>query len=241
MARSRIGARMRARMLSGCWRVPLRVGNAGSPWPLGYSVRCSVRRWRSAGTIGMLRSPASDFVADLGMRRRPPAMSRCGPSSPQSSETRRPPRISVSMTTRRGHVVAVPRRRRAVPELAAADLADQRVGDPELACERDRGAAGAADQIHRLPRQPAMLGLDQFGRAQDRGDLFGLEERAARALGLRRRGLQRGYLAGEHAALLARRAARARQHRVPCGSTHWTRLADAPGSCGRCASRARFA
>ena len=101
-ARSRIGARMRARTLSGCWRVPLRVGNAGSPWPLGYFFRCAVRPCRSAGTIGTLRSPASDFVADLGTRRRPPATSRCGPSSPQSSETRRPPRISVSMTTRRG-------------------------------------------------------------------------------------------------------------------------------------------
>jgi hypothetical protein len=47
-----------------------------------------------------------------------------------------------------------------------------------------------------------MLSLDQIGRAQDGGDLLGLEERAARALGLRRRGLQRGYLADEHAALL---------------------------------------
>jgi hypothetical protein len=41
-----------------------------------------------------------------------------------------------------------------------------------------------------------MLGLDQIGRAQDRRDLFGLEKRASWTLGLRRRGLQRRYLAG---------------------------------------------
>ncbi len=39
-----------------------------------------------------------------------------------------------------------------------------------------------------------MLGLDQVGRAEDRGDLLGLEERAAGAVGLRRRRLQRGNL-----------------------------------------------
>jgi hypothetical protein len=42
-------------------------------------------------------------------------------------------------------VVAVPRRRRVHPQLAAADLADQRVGDAELPGERERGGVGRAD------------------------------------------------------------------------------------------------
>ena len=62
------------------------------------------------------------------------------------------------------HVVAVPWSGPAIPQLAAADLAYQRVGNPELACERDRGPAGAPDEIHALPCQSAMLGLDQIGR-----------------------------------------------------------------------------
>ena len=71
LARSSIGARIRARMLSGRWRVPLRVGKAGRPGRLGHCLVCATRRRLSAGTIGTVCSPASVFVVDLGMRTRP--------------------------------------------------------------------------------------------------------------------------------------------------------------------------
>lgn len=46
-----------------------------------------------------------------------------------------------------------------------------------------------------------MPGLDQVGRAEDRGDLLGLEERAAGAARLGRRGLQRGNIMSQQPAL----------------------------------------
>ena len=61
-ARSRIGARILERMLSGFWRVTFRVGKAGWPGPFGKRSRCSISRLPSAGTIGTFRSPASDLV-----------------------------------------------------------------------------------------------------------------------------------------------------------------------------------
>ena len=59
---------MRARTLSGRWRVPFLVEKAGWRGALGNARRCALNSVARDGTIGTLRSPASVFVADLGIR-----------------------------------------------------------------------------------------------------------------------------------------------------------------------------
>jgi hypothetical protein len=52
--------------LSGFWRVPLRVGNAGWVGATGSPFGGRVRRSRSLGASAITRSPASVFVAARG-------------------------------------------------------------------------------------------------------------------------------------------------------------------------------
>jgi hypothetical protein len=86
------------------------------------------------------------------MRRRLLAMSTGTPSRPHSSETRGPARVRDDHAAR--DVVAVAWCSNPVPQLLAADPAHEGVRDPELACQRQRGAVRAPDQLDPLHVSP---------------------------------------------------------------------------------------
>src|SRR4051794_27750349 len=131
LARSCSGARMRARTLSGCGRVWLRVGNAGSPPAEGKSRRWSVRCSRRTGTSGICRSPASVFVASRGIAQAAAGeveMVGAEPAELADARAREDQRLDDDPPR---YVVAVAGFGALVPELAAADLADEGVRDAE--------------------------------------------------------------------------------------------------------------
>ena len=180
----------------------LRVGNAGSP-PADGEVEAVVgevlaqdgheRDLALAGVgLGDVAGDAQAAGGEVEMVGAEPAELADARAREDQRLDHDPPR----------HVVAVAGFGAFVPELAPADLADQRVRDPELAGERDGRGVGGADVRDLLPRQAAMRRLGERGRAQQRVDLLELEEGAPRALGLRGGGLEVGELAGDDAALL---------------------------------------
>ena len=80
---------------SGCCRgsVACRCGSGRPASPHRSGIDCGARRVRGAASArwGRCARRRRIFVADRGMRSRSPPRSMWGPSSPQSSETRRPP------------------------------------------------------------------------------------------------------------------------------------------------------
>ena len=68
-------------------------------------------------------------------------------------------------------------RRAAVPELAAADLADQGVGDAELLGERHRGLRRFADVADLLPVEAAVALLRARAGLEEGADLDRMQER----------------------------------------------------------------
>ena len=194
---------MRARTLSGCWRVPLRVGNAGSPRPTGIvePVLGQVLAQQRA-RAGSMRSPASVFVAVAGRaaaRREVEVVGR------RARRTRR-------CAGRRG---SASRRRRAAARRCGCGVrrvrSRARRGGPCRSACRRRRARGRA----RRPRRSDARISATFSQVSPRCSASirsaarssaaicsSSRKERRRPLGLRCGGLQVRKLAGEDAALL---------------------------------------
>lgn len=163
-------------------------------------MRCSASRSRSAGTVGTTRSPASVLVADRGTRMRAPAMSTCGASTPQRSDTRKPARIGVSTTTRRGTSL---RLRAPGASFQISPRRTLRMRVSETTSSWASATAGRLERrmratlSHVSPRAPLRSGRRRAGSRRSAR----FRERAPRALGLRRGGLQGGDVAGQDSSL----------------------------------------
>ena len=222
LARRRTGVEDARAHVVGPLRGAVARRERGSAAPGGCSSRCSASRSRNTGRAAPRARPRRSWWPRAGMRTRPEARSTCSHAQPAELAHAQAGQDQRLHDQAARNVVAIARRGvSADPELAAADLSDQRVRDAELARQRAGRGAGGADRGDRRPGQSAMLGLEQLRRPQDGDDLLGLEVGAPRALGLRAR--RRAARAVRRRARRGawRRAARARRCRAPGGSSCW--------------------